>query len=161
MAAIRLARYPQDAAAVLDIFREFVASPSVSLAHQNNEAEFATLPGKYAPPGGRLLLAEHDGQIVGCVALRRVTDAICEMKRLYVRPAGRGLQLGRRLVERLLGEARDAGYAEMRLDVLDEFRHAQRLYEALGFVEAEPVSFNPLPGTRFLGLKLHFPNDLA
>ncbi len=151
---IRNACFPEDAAGVLAIFREYVESPSVSLAYQNYEAEFAALPGDYAMPGGRLLLAEIDGQIGGCVALRRVDAAICEMKRLYVRPAARGLAIGRRLVERLLVEAVDAGYQEIRLDVLDEFSHAQRLYYDLGFVNAEPVSYNPVPGTRFLGRKL-------
>lgn len=151
---IRPAFFPHDCADVLEIWREFVASPSVSLDFQGNEAEFAALPGKYAPPGGRILLAERDGEILGCIALRRVDDAICEMKRLYVRPAGRGLGLGRQLAERLIDEARGAGYAEMRLDVLAEFRSAQRLYRALGFAPADPVTVNPLPGTLFLGLKL-------
>lgn len=151
---IRPAFFPHDCADVLEIWREFVASPSVSLAFQGNEAEFAALPGKYAPPGGRILLAERGGEILGCIALRRVDDAICEMKRLYVRPAGRGLGLGRQLVERLIDEARGAGYAEMRLDVLAEFRSAQLLYRALGFAPADPVTVNPLPGALFLGLKL-------
>jgi len=156
MLSIRPAHYPQDAAAVLSILREFVASPSVSLAHQNSEAEFAALPGYYAPPEGRLLLAEgDDGAILGIVALRKITPEICEMKRLYVRPAGRGLGLGRQLIARLLAEAREAGYAEIRLDVLAEFTFAQRLYAEFGFAPADPVSFNPLPGTRFLGLALH------
>lgn len=139
---------------MLEIWREFVASPSVSLDFQGNEAEFASLPGKYGPPGGRILLADRDGQIVGCIALRKVEEAICEMKRLYVRPVARGLGLGTLLVDRLIDEAREAGYDEMRLDVLEEFKQARKLYAAFGFVPAEPVSFNPLPGTQFLGLKL-------
>lgn len=151
---LRHARFPEDAGAVLAIWREFVASPSVSLAHQNNEAEFADLPGKYAPPDGRLLVAERDGQIVGCIAFRKVDERICEMKRLYVRPQERGRGIGRRLSERLLAEARDAGYSEMRLDVLEEFERARALYTTLGFEPAEPIAFNPLPGTSFLGLKL-------
>lgn len=154
MLRIRQACYPHDAAAVLEIFREFVSSPSVSLEHQDYEAEFAALPGKYAPPEGRLLLAEREEAIVGCVALRKVSDRICEMKRLYVRPQARNLGTGRQLIERLLGEALSAGYEEMRLDVLDEFKQAQKLYQELGFTAAEPISFNPLPGTLFLGLKL-------
>ncbi len=158
MVTVRNARFPADAEAVVAIFREYVASPSVSLAYQNYEAEFARLPGDYAQPDGRLLLAEVDGQIGGCVALRRVTDSICEMKRLYVRPGRRGLGIGRLLIERLLAEAADAGYSEIRLDVLEEFKHAQRLYEQFGFVDAEPVSYNPVPGTRFLGLKLAPPS---
>lgn len=151
---VRHARFPQDAGAVLKIWREFVFSPSVSLDYQGYEAEFANIPGKYAPPEGRLLLATRDGNIAGCVSLRKVNDAICEMKRLYVRPSARGLGLGRQLAEYLIAEAKKAGYEEMRLDVLEEFRAARKLYAELGFVPADPVSFNPLPGTDFLGLNL-------
>jgi GNAT superfamily N-acetyltransferase len=151
---IRIAEFPQDTQALLDIWREFVASPSVSLAHQNNEAEFAALPGKYAPPGGLVLLAEADGRLAGTVAMRRVDERICEMKRLYVRPVGRGRSLGRQLVARLIEEARAVGYAEMRLDVLAEFTWARALYREFGFTAAEPISYNPLPGTDFLGLTL-------
>jgi GNAT superfamily N-acetyltransferase len=151
---LRHARFPEDAVAVLAIWREFVASPKASLAYQNYEAEFADIPGKYAPPEGRLLLAEYDGDVAGCVGLRKVDERICEMKRLYVRPGSRGYGLGRRLVERLLVEAKEAGYEEMRLDVLQEFGQARRLYADLGFAPAEPITFNPLPGTAFLGLAL-------
>lgn len=154
MTVIRPARFPDDVAVVVDIWREFVASPSVSLAHQNNEAEFAQLPGKYAAPKGCILLVDRDGEIDGCIAFRRVDDAICEMKRLYVRPRGRGQRLGQRLVEGLIEAAKAAGYSEMRLDVLEEFKAARRLYREFGFEPAEPISFNPLPGTAFLGLKL-------
>ena len=151
---VRDAQFPQDSEEVLGIWREFVASPTVSLDFQGNEAEFASLPGKYAPPGGRVLLAVSAKAVVGCVAMRRVDDTICEMKRLYVCPVARGRGAGRALVERLLKEARLAGYREMRLDVLAEFDRAQQLYRDLGFKDADPVSFNPLPGTRFLGLPL-------
>jgi putative acetyltransferase len=154
MTLIRHASFPGDSAAVLDIWREFIASPSVGLEYQHYEAEFADLPGKYAPPDGRLLLAEGSGSIEGCIALRKVNDTICEMKRLYVRPSARGHGLGLQLVQRLIDEAEQAGYAEIRLDVLEEFKQAQRLYKAVGFVPADPVSFNPLPGTLFLGLML-------
>lgn len=154
MTAIRPARLPQDTDAVLDIWREFVASPSVSLAHQNNEAEFARIERKYAPPGGCILLADRAGAIDGCIAYRRVSEEICEMKRLYVRPRARGRRLGHRLVEALIERAQEAGYREMRLDVLAEFEHARVLYAAFGFTPAEPVSVNPLPGTDFLGLAL-------
>lgn len=154
MPFIRPARYPDDADAVLSIFREFVASPRTDLSYQNNEADFATLPGGYAPPSGGILLAEQDGSVVGCVAFRRVSATICEMKRLYVRPEARGSGLGRELVARLLEQARLAGYEEVRLDVLAEFNHAQRLYEELGFTQAEPVSQNPTPGAKYFGLRL-------
>jgi ribosomal protein S18 acetylase RimI-like enzyme len=83
-----------------------------------------------------------------------VEDGTCELKRVYVRPVARGMDLGRKLVEEMLRVAREAGYRRMCLDVLPEFVAAQRLYESLGFVTAEPVSFNPVPGTRFLALDL-------
>ncbi|WP_062788448.1 GNAT family N-acetyltransferase [Novosphingobium capsulatum] len=154
MTIIRHATFPADGPALLDIWREYIASPSVSLDYQGNEAEFATLPGKYAAPGGCVLLADRGGEIEGCIAFRGVSADICEMKRLYVRPRARGGHLGRVLVNRLISEARVAGYREMRLDVLEEFASARRLYETLGFVPAEPVSFNPVPGAAFLGLRL-------
>lgn len=151
---IRPARFPDDAEAVLVIWREYVASPSVSLDYQGYEAEFADIPGRYAPPDGRLLVAERGGELVGCIALRKVSDDICEMKRLYVRPQARGSSLGRRLVESLIEAAEEAGYREMRLDVLEEFQQARALYEELGFGPADPVSHNPVPGTSFMGRRL-------
>jgi ribosomal protein S18 acetylase RimI-like enzyme len=126
----------------------------VSLDFQGYESEFSELPGKYANPKGGVLLAECNRSVVGCVAFRPVDDSICEMKRLYVRPEARGAGLGRQLVVHLLVEAKNAGYEEMRLDVLAEFAHARKLYAELGFTPADPVSFNPLSGTPFLGRKL-------
>ena len=154
MAEIRPAEFPADHAAVLAIFTEYVRSPSVSLDFQGYEDEFAELPGKYAPPEGRLLLATEGERVLGCVALRKVNQRICEMKRLYVRPEGRGMALGRRLAEAVVEEARNAGYAEMRLDVLPEFEAARGIYRAMGFAPAPAVSHNPVPGTAFLGLDL-------
>ena len=154
MITMKQAVFPQDSRAVLDIWREFVASPSVSLDFQGYAAEFENIPGKYAVPDGRILLGKVNGQIAGTVALRKVSPAICEMKRLYVRPGARGTGLGRALAETLIREAKQAGYAEMRLDVLAEFTAAQKLYADLGFVPAPAVSFNPVPGTQFLGLPL-------
>lgn len=154
MIEILPARFPADLDAVVSIFREYVASPTVSLDFQDYETEFAALPGKYAAPDGRLLLAREQASVLGCAALRRVDAVSCEMKRVYVRPAARGRQLGRRLVERIVEEARLAGYARICLDVLPEFAAAQALYASLGFVPAEPVTFNPVPGTRFLALEL-------
>jgi GNAT superfamily N-acetyltransferase len=154
MVEVRRAQFPFDAVALLDIWREYVASPNVSLDYQGNEAEFADLPGKYAPPEGCVLVAECDERLIGCIAFRRVNSAICEMKRLYVRPEGRGLGLGIKLTRRLIATAIEAGYVEMRLDVLAEFEKARAIYEAIGFTAAEPVSFNPVPGTSYLGLHL-------
>jgi len=154
MTDIQAARFPHDLAAVIAIFREYVASVTVSLDFQDYESEFAALPGKYAAPDGRLLLAWRDAEVVGCVALRRVDAHTCEMKRVYVRPQARGEALGKRLVQRILEEARAAGYTRMCLDVLPEFAAAQSIYAAFGFTDAPPVTFNPVPGTRFLALDL-------
>lgn len=154
MLTIRQAVFPTDLQDVISIFREYVSSPTVSLDFQEYEAEFADLPGKYAAPEGRLLLVQEAGAVLGCAALRRIDESTCEMKRVYVRPGARGRNLGRLLVDAILREARLAGYARICLDVLPEFTAAQQLYEAMGFVPAEPVSFNPVPGTKFLALSL-------
>lgn len=149
-----MACFPGDQQEVISIFREYVASPMENLAFQNYEAEFADLPGDYAEPDGRILLAWKKGAVVGCAAIRKVDDLSCELKRLYVRPAARGTHTGRRLVERLICEARRAGYSRMCLDVLPEFLTAQKLYESLGFLPSAPVSYNPVAGTKFLALDL-------
>ena len=154
MTLVRHARFPDDLADVVAIFREYVASPAVDLGFQDYETEFAALPGRYARPDGRILLAWNGGAVAGCAALRRVDHRTCELKRVYVRPAARGFGLGRQLVDAMIREARQAGYARMCLDVLPEFETARRLYASLGFVSAEPVSYNPVPGTRFLALDL-------
>ncbi|MFN3988526.1 MAG: GNAT family N-acetyltransferase [Rhodocyclaceae bacterium] len=154
MLSISHAQFPEDLAEVTSIFREYVASPSVSLDFQGYEREFAALPGQYAAPDGRILLARQGSGVVGCAALRRVDERRCELKRVYVRPSARGTGVGRGLVEFMIAEARDAGYATMCLDVLPEFRAAQQLYQSLGFVSSDPVSYNPVPGTQFLALVL-------
>lgn len=154
MTVIRPAIFPEDTASVLSIWREFIANSPVNLDYQGNDAEFASLPGKYAAPDGRVLLADRDGEVKGCVALRKVDADLCEMKRLYVRPHARGNHLGHALVDRLIAEARAVGYREMRLDVMAKSVAARGLYRSFGFVAAEPISFNPVPGASFLGLHL-------
>jgi hypothetical protein len=154
MLIIRQALFPTEQDDVVSIFREYVSSPTVSLDFQEYETEFAGLPGKYAAPEGRLLLARHGATVLGCAALRRVDASTCEMKRVYVRPAARGRNLGRQLVEVILSQAKLAGYSRVCLDLLPEFTAAQKLYESLGFMPSEPVSFNPVPGTKFLALAL-------
>lgn len=154
MTIIRHAIFPDDTASVLGIWREFIANSPVNLDYQGNEAEFTNLPGKYAAPKGCVLLADRGSEIEGCIALREVSADICEMKRLYVRPSARGRQVGHMLIERLIAEARVAGYREMRLDVQKKSVSARRLYAAFNFVAAEPISFNPVPGASFLGLCL-------
>jgi putative acetyltransferase len=136
------------------LFREYQEGLGVDLSFQDFASELATLPGAYAPPGGRLLLARDDISVLGCVALRAVTNDTCEMKRLFVRPGNRASGVGRRLVERLLDEARTVGYKRMLLDTLPTMTGAQRLYEQLGFRDVPPYRHNPIQGTRFLGLDL-------
>ncbi len=138
-----------------ELFLEYAASLGFSLCFQNFEQEVAELPGKYAPPSGRLLLAMRDEQAVGCVALRALADELCEMKRLYVRPAARGTGLGRQLVERIIAEARAIGYRRMRLDTIQGLMdRAIALYRQFGFRETEPYYSSPNPHTLFLELDL-------
>ena len=137
-----------------DLFQEYAASVGVDLCFQSFDEELATLPGNYAPPQGRLILASHDGLAAGCVAFRRIAAGVCEMKRLYVRHAFRGLGIGHLLVDRVIVEARAAGYERMRLDTLPSMGAAQELYRARGFREIPPYTRNPVPGALFLELEL-------
>lgn len=139
---------------VCALFEEYAASLSFDLGFQGFEAELASLPGEYAPPDGRLLLALAGGEPVGCVALRRHGAETAELKRLYVRPAGRGGGAGRTLTAAALDAARAAGYARVVLDTVPGMEAAQALYRTLGFTETEPYRFNPVPGAVFLALSL-------
>jgi ribosomal protein S18 acetylase RimI-like enzyme len=148
------ARTPPDIATARRLFEEYAASLGIDLCFQGFEEELATLPGGYAPPGGRLLLATHGGEAAGCVALRRLEPDICEMKRLYVRPAFRRRGLARMLAEEIIRQARIAGYHSMRLDTLPTMAGALALYRELGFTEILPYRSNPVEGAFFLELQL-------
>lgn len=137
------------------LLEEYAASLGVDLEFQGFQAELAALPGAYAPPGGRLLLARVGGQAAGCVAVRPLGLGICEMKRLYVRPDHHGTGLGRRLAEAAVREAIRTGYRVMRLDTLETMTAARGLYRALGFRPIAPYRDNPVPGAEFLELDLH------
>lgn len=139
------------------LFEEYAGGLGFSLCFQNFDSEIAELPGKYAPPTGRLFLATgDDDQLAGCVALRQLKPKICEMKRLFVRPAYRGQGLGRVLVDKVIDEARRIGYTHMRLDTLPgRMDKAIALYQSLGFVEIAAYCENPVEGAKFMELDLH------
>lgn len=137
------------------LFIEYSEWLGLNLCFQNFERELAELPGAYAPPRGRLLLALHENEIAGCIALRPLGDGTCEMKRLYVRPNFRGLGLGRAMAQHLIEEARALDYVRMCLDTLPEkMAEAIKLYRSLGFREIEPYYHNPVEGALFMELTL-------
>lgn len=151
---IRAAALPQDLPVIRELFREYSQGLGIDLCFQNFEAELAQLPGKYAQPAGTIMLAWDGDTPVACVALRPVEHPVCEMKRLYVRPQARSLQLGRRLVERICAQARDAGYSQICLDTLPSMSAAIHLYGTLGFAPVAPYVHNPVEGVLFLGREL-------
>ncbi len=140
------------------LMREYAAQLGVDLCFQDFESELAHLPGPYGPPRGALLTLHVDGALAGCCALRPLDTSdyanACEMKRLFVRPAYRGLGLGRALAEEILDKARRRGYACILLDTLDDMETARALYQDLGFVEIPPYYYNPIAGSHYLKAEL-------
>jgi putative acetyltransferase len=148
------ARYQAARALIEEYAMQVGASTGVDLCFQNLAGELDQLPLMYGPPSGCLLLASRDEEWVGCCALRRFSDEVCEMKRLYIKSSARGAQLGRLLTERLITQARTLGYGRMVLDTLEDMIAAQTLYRSLGFRRTTPYYFNPLAGVSYMELDL-------
>jgi putative acetyltransferase len=143
----------EDIEIIKKLFIEYADSLGFDLGFQSFEEELANLPGCYAPPEGCILLANYDGEIAGCVALKKSDDGICEMKRLYVKQKFRGLKIGKALAEEVIQRARKVGYNYMRLDFVTP-RTAESLYRSLGFKEIAPYEDIPIAGVVFMELKL-------
>ena len=152
--AVREAEGLRDMNVARELFAEYQRGLGVDLCFQGFDGELASLPGRYARPSGRLLFAAEGDRVLGVVALRALEGGDCEMKRLYVRPAGRGFGIGRMLAGRLIDEARLAGYNRMLLDTLPSMANAQALYRSMGFFEIAPYCANPIAGTLYMALQL-------
>ncbi|MBN2019105.1 MAG: GNAT family N-acetyltransferase [Sedimentisphaerales bacterium] len=139
---------------VRKLFEEYAGSLHFDLCFQNFDEELAKLPGEYMPPTGCLLLAMYQDKTSGCVALRRLSEGVCEMKRLYVRPQFRRQGIGRTLAEAVIERAKKAGYTRMRLDTAPTMDAARNMYKSLGFKEIDTYRYNPLKGAVFMELTL-------
>jgi len=152
--AITAATASGEIPAVRRLFEEYARELGIDLAFQGFADELDQLPGVYAPPDGRLVLAKEEGEIVGVAALRRLDPDVCELKRMVVRKDQRGRGIGRRLADAIVAEARELGYRAMRLDTLARLRPATRLYRSMGFVEIPPYRPNPHDDVVYLELDL-------
>lgn len=139
---------------IKELFLEYAEELVIDLDFQDFKEELKKLPGKYGPPDGALILALIDDKAVGCIALRKISKEVCEMKRLFVKPAYRGFGIGRKLVEILIHEAKFLNYKYMRLDTIPSLKKAQQLYESIGFYDIKPYVYNPTKGARFMELDL-------
>jgi ribosomal protein S18 acetylase RimI-like enzyme len=152
---VRQAESPSQIATIRELFLEYAQSLGFSLCFQSFDKELAGLPGEYAPPEGRLLLATYDAAPAGCVALHKLDSSICEMKRLYVCPQFRGKGLGRGLAEHVIADARHIGYQRLRLDTVEPMMQAAvAMYRQLGFREIAPYRENPIDGAMYMELAL-------
>jgi len=151
---VRRVAMPEDYGEAQALIEEYVGTLGFDLTFQDFDREIRNLEGAYRPPDSCILLATEDDIVLGCVALRPFENGICEMKRLYVRPAGRGRGIGRRLAEAVIEEARRVGYATMRLDTIGTMHAANALYRSLGFREIPAYRENPIDGARFFELSL-------
>jgi putative acetyltransferase len=139
---------------IKELFGAYASSLGISLDFQGFDQELANLPGDYSPPDGSLLIAHWEGEVAGCVALRKFANGICEMKRLFTKPQFRDLGIGRALCEAIIVRARRIGYERMRLDTLPSMETARTLYASLGFTEIVPYRYNPIEGAHFMELVL-------
>ena len=141
-------------AVIRELFLEYAESLGFSLCFQDFDKELAALPGEYAPPNGCLILAVADSKPCGCVALHKLEESICEMKRLYIKPKYRGKGFGKLLVNAVIDEAKKIGYTKMRLDTVPQMKEAINLYRQIGFKEIEPYRENPIDGALYMEMDL-------
>jgi GNAT superfamily N-acetyltransferase len=154
MTDIHAAKLPDELPVIKQLFQEYAASLNFDLDFQDFREELETLPGKYSAPLGSILVAKENGEILGCVAVRLLGPEICEMKRLFVKPAHRRKKIGRELAMAIIEEAKRLGYRAMRLDTVEAMKEASALYRGLGFQPIDAYYYNPIPGAMYLELKL-------